>query len=416
VIEGLVAMSAAVTRRTMLRVSVVLLALLAAPRAVFETWRLLYGQTWYDATDIRNFHNLTVTWLSGRDIYATVANADYPPASWPLMYPMYILDNDINRWVWFVHATVVLSLLIWMCMRESGAESTEEKLCVALIPLAMFSTGVAFGNGQLVIHALTASTAGVLLLLRSRGRMTWEIAAAACMLFALIKPNLTAPFFWIFLLVPRRKHAAAYVIVGYVLLTLVGASLQPANLLDQFRGFVANGLEVTERFIGYGAVPMWLMWAGVPDLIMPFTLVALAAMGIWVWLNREADLWLLYGGLAIMTRLWAYHQLYDDLLNLFAMIALIRLALGRAGNREPDRLAWIVLLLAMTTLPGPATPLRFWSGWISVVDRGWQTGVRLIMLALIMHRAWRRNRFLKPRRGIVVLVDHMRYPPPRVDQ
>jgi glycosyl transferase family 87 len=380
-------------RRTSLRVGVVILALLAAPRVAFETWRLLFGQTWYDATDIKNFHNLTMTWLSGQDIYATVANADYPPASYPLMFPMYVLDNDINRWVWFAHAVIVLGALIWMCVRESGAESTAEKLCVVLLPLAMFSTGVAFGNGQLVIHALTASTAAMLLLYNSRGRVAWELAAAACMLFALVKPNLTAPFFWIFLLVPRRKHAAAYVIVGYVLLTMLGASLQPASLVDQFRGFVARGLAVTAQFTGYGAVPMWLIKAGLPNLIMPFTLVALLAMGIWVWANRHADRWLLYGGLAIMTRLWAYHQLYDDVLNLFAFIALIRLAKGRAGNQEPDNVAWVVLLVAMTTLPGPATPLRFDSGWISLVVGGWQTAVRFLMLAFIMHRVWmQRNR------------------------
>jgi hypothetical protein len=284
-----------------------------------------------------------------------------------------------------------------MCVRESGAESAEEKICVALIPLAMFSTGVAFGNGQLVIHALTASTAAMLLLYRSRGRLAWELGAAACMLFALVKPNLTAPFFWLFLLVPRRKHAAVFVLAGYALLTWLGASVQPASLVDQFRGFIANGLEVTGRAIGYGAVPLGLMQAGLPQLIMPFTVMALAAMGLWVWVYREADPWLLYGGLAIMTRLWAYHQLYDDVLNLFAIIALIRLARGSAGNLKPDHVALIALLIAMTTLPGPATPLRFWQGWISVVDRGWQTGVRCLMLAVIMHRVWWQRRYRTPR-------------------
>lgn len=44
----------------------------------------------------------------------------------------------------------------------------------------------------------------------------------------------------------------------------------------------------------------------------------------------------------------------------------------------------------MTTVPGPATPLRFWvgrDGWISLVMRGWQTAVRFLMLGVIMHRA-----------------------------
>ena len=52
----------------------------------------------------------------------------------------------------------------------------------------MFSTGVALGNGQLSIHALAASTAAILLLYNSRGRMAWELAAAACMIFAWSSP------------------------------------------------------------------------------------------------------------------------------------------------------------------------------------------------------------------------------------
>src|SRR5262245_50105191 len=106
---------------TAMRVCVVILALLAMPRVVFESRRLLFGQTWYDATDIRNFHNLTTVWLSGNDIYAQERNADYPPASWPLMLPMYILDNDLNRWVFFIHASAVLGFLIFMCVRGSEA-------------------------------------------------------------------------------------------------------------------------------------------------------------------------------------------------------------------------------------------------------------------------------------------------------
>jgi hypothetical protein len=41
-----------------------------------------------------------------------------------------------------------------------------------------------------------------------------------------------------------------------------------------------------------------------------------------------------------------------------------------------------------TTIAGPATPLEYWQGWQSILLRGWQTIVRFLMLAVIMHRAW----------------------------
>lgn len=374
-----------------LRILIGLLALLALPRVVYETRRLLVGQSYWDATDIKNFHNQATVWYSGQDIYATVANANYPPASYPIIYLIYFLDNDLNRWVWCVHGAIILGLLIGMCVRESGADSKEERVCVALLPLAMFTTGVAFGNGQLTIQALAASTAAILLLYRSRGRIAWQLAAAGCMLFSLVKPNLTAPFFWIFLIVPHRKQAAIFVLIGYALLTLLGASFQPGSLTDQIMTFIAKSKVVSEQH-GYGDVPLWLTKLGLSNLITPFMLIGLAGMGMWVWANRNADRWLLYGGLAIMARLWSYHQLYDDLLNLFAFIALIRLAKGIGNEGKPDELAWIVILIALTTLPGPATPLRFWRGWMSLALAGWNTAVRLLMLLVIILRAREQQR------------------------
>src|ERR1041385_3533098 len=100
------------TRRILLLICVVMLSVLAAPRAVYESWRLLAGPTWFDATDIKQFHNQILVWRSGQDLYATMRVANYPPASYPLMAPMYVLDNHINRPLFFVHTILVLALLI----------------------------------------------------------------------------------------------------------------------------------------------------------------------------------------------------------------------------------------------------------------------------------------------------------------
>lgn len=380
------------SRTTILRICVVLLLGLALPRMAVESYKLVLGQRYEDATDLKNFHEQSVAWFAHQDVYGTLDGADYPPASFPLMFPMYILSNPINRWIWLMHGAVMLGLVVWMTVRESGAADRLEKICIGLIPLAMYPTGVALGDGQLAIPAFTMTMAAALLLYASRGRWAFELAAAGCMLFALIKPNLSPPFFWIFLLVPRRKYAAVIVLVGYVLLTLLGASFLPGSLIDQFKGFVSRGTAIAE-LEGYGFAPLWLAKLGYANLIMPFTYAGLAAMGIWVWIHRRADQWLVMGTLAILARFWAYHRLYDDMLNLFGFIALLRLAKGIDGDGKPDKLAWIVFLIAMLTIPGPATPLEFWRGWLSLALCGWQTGVRFLMLGVIMHRAWmQRNR------------------------
>jgi hypothetical protein len=227
----------------------------------------------------------------------------------------------------------------------------------------------------------------VLLLYRARGRWPLELAAGVCMLFALVKPNVSAPFFWVFLLVPRRKWPALFVIMGYVLLTLVGSYFLPGSLVDQVRGFLSRGTAVAQ-LQGYGDIPLWLGSVGQQQWIMPATVGLLAAMGLWVWAVRRADRWLILASLALMTRLWAYHRLYDDMLNLMAFIALLRLARGVDSREQPDQVAWGVFLVALLTIAGPATPLEFWYGGLSQALRGWQTAVRVLMLAVIMHRAW----------------------------
>lgn len=379
--------------RSLLLICVVLLAATAVLRTVVESHRLLFGQGFAAATDLKLFHEQCVTWFGGEDAYAKLVSAVYPPGSYPLMAPLYLWDIEINRGVWLVHSLIVLGVLMWLCVVESGAPSALEKAGVALLPLAMYGTGIALGNGQLTIHVLTAVVASIVLLDRGRGRLGYDLAAAALMLFALVKPSLSPPFFWVLLFVPRRLRPALLVLIGYITLTLIGASFQPGGLVTQFTAFLGRGTALAVR-AGYGHVPLWLTEAGHGNLIMPFTLVALVGMGVWVWRHRDVDRWLLLGVLALLARFWSYHRLYDDMLNLLPMIALIRLGHGRAGNAgKPDQLAWMVLCISLVAIPGPATPLQDLESGLGVFMRLGQNLIRLLMLAFLMRRAWeQRNR------------------------
>jgi hypothetical protein len=74
------------------------------------------------------------------------------------------------------------------------------------------------------------------------------------------------------------------------------------------------------------------------------------------------------------------------MLNLPAMIALFRLA------KKGDRVALIVLLISLLAIPGPGSPLESGEGMRSLVLRNFQTAIRLLMLAFLMHRAWIQRR------------------------
>ena len=91
--------------------------------------------------------------------------------------------------------------LVYLVVKESNADKPLELVFVALIPLSMNATGSTIGNGQLTVHIVPALLAGLLLLQERRQSWSKDILASIFVLFALVKPSVTVPFFWIVLFV-----------------------------------------------------------------------------------------------------------------------------------------------------------------------------------------------------------------------
>ena len=62
------------------------------------------------------------------------------------------------------------------------------------MPCAIYATGAATGNGQLIVILLPLLVAAMLLLPRQRERGAHLAAEAALLLAALLKPTVSAPF------------------------------------------------------------------------------------------------------------------------------------------------------------------------------------------------------------------------------
>ena len=105
---------------------------------------------------------------------------------------------------------------------------------------------------------------------------------------------------------------------------------------------------------GYGTVNNMLGWLHLPRWNSTVSLLILALFGLWVWWNREVSPWLLLGVTAIVSRLWMYHNWYDDLVLLPTAIALFRLAKGRDTHAGADWTAGVLLgaLVALSIAPG----------------------------------------------------------------
>ncbi|HKI55325.1 MAG TPA: glycosyltransferase family 87 protein [Anaerolineales bacterium] len=324
---------------TLIRYTVSLMTVVALVWLGYQFWRLLspsppiWSSSPVGAVDMMLRHDEVHRWFSERPVYSELNTAVYPPASFVLLWPLLgWLSVSPARWLWAITTVISLGWLIYLVVQESGAETPLERVFVALIPLAIYPTGAAIGNGQLIVLILPALVAGLVLIKRKRG---WreDILVAVLILFTLMKPSLAVPFFWIVLFVPGTLRPAVLVSLGYLVLTLFAVSFQDASLLTllgdwsvRVSGLAMNG--------GYADLHSLLKTLGLEHWSLPASLLVLIALGTWIYRHRQNDLWLLLGVTALVARSWTYHRWYDDLLILLPMVALFRVAKQESATEK----------------------------------------------------------------------------------
>jgi hypothetical protein len=179
-------------------------------------------------------------------------------------------------------------------------------------------------------------------------------------IFAMMKVTLAAPFLWLVLFAPAlgeegrpwpwRLRPALLVAAGYIGLTLFAASFQDASVLQQLREWMDVARAVSARGGDYANLSAWLNDAGLARLYPALSLVVFLALGLWLYRYRRVDLWVRIGVVSIVTRFWAYHRLYDDVLIVLAFVALWRIATTGASDRSTHDRAAATTLIATSML------------------------------------------------------------------
>jgi hypothetical protein len=227
----------------------------------------------------------------------------------------------------------------------------------------MYPAGATIGNGQLIIHILPALLAGIFLL--QQNNITWQRDVLASILFlaSLAKPTISAPFFWLILMLPGRLRPALLIISGYAGLTFFAASFQEEGVLRLVEKWLALGSKLANKGVGYGNVHGGLAALGLASLVVAVTLLLILLAGLWIARHRHVDLWVLLGVTAIVTRLCAYHRWYDDLLILLPMIALFRLTKRAELFTGSAVLAGALLGINLLTMLAPGGKYLFPPPW-----------------------------------------------------
>ena len=330
------------SREALLRIGIWIMVPVAIGWLGYELWRFFSDANPVLSSPLQGAVDLSLRqketrWWFGFDLDRSRLLV-YPPASYLLLAPLVAWPSFlVVRILWLATTLAATGWLISLLVRGSRADTPLERRFIALVPLAAYATGATVGNGQLTLQLLPLMIGGLLLAARAT---TWreDLLAAGLILLALIKPNLTAPFFWIAVFVPGRLRPAALVVAGYVALTVVALVL--AHDPTPFGTYLA----LTESSGRWGqAFRIWdlaivLTRLGFREWLPHASIVIVLGLGAWTYRHRNRDLWILMSVAAVVTRFLTYHRWYDDLLLVVPLVTLFRLAHdGQATARQRTR-------------------------------------------------------------------------------
>jgi hypothetical protein len=339
-------------RTFLLRAAIILMVIAGVFWLGYQFWRLLGDPGPTGAIDLKLRYKEVQFWFSGKQVYGILGMATYPPATYALLWPFLgWLTITQARWLWAATTVGALGWLIRLFMKESFAQTNLERIFVALIPLSIYSAGATIGNGQLIVHLLPCLLTSLLLFGRGKGLWRWDLLAACLMVFALVKPNVSAAFFWMVLFCPSRLRPPLLVVCGYIGVTLLAWAFQELSLSELIHGWIASSREVLAQSVvkySNSNLHSWSAYFGLEKWHPAGSLLMLIALGIWTYFYRRADLWMLMGVTALVTRFYTYHGWYDDLLVLLPMITLFRIA--KSGKLKEDYNWAAGLLFAITLL------------------------------------------------------------------
>ncbi len=357
-----------------------------------EFWRLLFDTSTIGAIDLQLRHNELHQWFAGQ----TLRHPVYPPASYVLLWPLLGWSGMmVSRWIFALLAVLTFVGLVWLLVRVSQVKTVQEKVFVALLLLSMNATGVTIGNGQLGLLVSFFLLAGLVLLQHKPGNWLYDTLGALCFLFGLVKPGIAAPFFWIALLQTGRLRPAILIILGYCGLTAWGAIFQDAGMVELMHTWLARSIKAAayaSAHRGHSNIHNWLAYAGISQANTLISVILLAASGFWTFVYRRTSLWLQMGLCAMVALIWIHHGLYDDVILIFATIALFFAGKNENSASLLRGSALALLTAAVAVMLMPARILNLWAAPWPFIFEAAHSLTRIAILVFLLKYAGIENK------------------------
>ena len=374
--------------RMLLLVTVIVMAITAVGRLSYGIPYLVADVAPWAGIDFENRYLEVHRWFSGLPLYGAISTGDYPPATYAMLWPLLgWLAITPARWVWAASTIAAIGAVSYLSAGIVAPAAREQRLFAAVLIGSIYPTQMTLFVGQSGLHVLALLMAGLVVLAKSNGRLRHDLLASLLLVLALVKPTLSVPFFWIVMFVPGRFRPMALVTLFYVVLTFFATLFQDGGVIELFRSWISHGAAQATTLDGTANIHKWMAVAGLDAWTLTASFLMLAVLGFWTFKHRRADVWLLVGVVAIVARLWIHHRLYDDMLILLPMIALLRLASSGPDRTGSDVIAGLLLAATWGTMHIPTWALHDLAPPVIMLIEALQVVVWLSVVVFLVRRA-----------------------------
>lgn len=333
-------------------------------------------------------------WFDGITIYNDPDSANYPPASYTLLWPIIGWAGDAGvRILYALSMLASVMAIAWVGVRASGVRSMAAKTFVALLVLPLGATQITVWIGQLGLHVAACLMGAAALLFGTaetrRGTRTGivaDVAAAALLAASLVKPTLSVPVVAAVLVLTLRWRPWLLTAALYLGATGIAAAFQEASTLELMTMWLGRE-DVMQLGLGSVNTHLWLHWLGADGSLLAVSFAWLAVLTLWTWRERHADPWLVLGVAALVGRLWIHHRAFDDVLLIIPIIALCRVAVHARGGARIAAGGLVALLYGL----GHA-PYAWLSGESPVLWLATEIGRTAAWLAALVFVVWHVHR------------------------
>jgi hypothetical protein len=284
--------------------------------------------------------------FSGQSPYGTTPDrgpaAPDAPWGWLGNALIYWPPARIRPWYYATLALAGLTTILLGAWRIGRTANVEPELLLPAAAFAVSSTCTALGLGQNSIFVF-AALMGCLLTAQEGHELSSGILLGAAMVKPQIAGMFVFPFIFQLRLLPLAAAAGFGLLATMALGVLIGMS--PFALILEWQRYLSG----IHEWPGFGPLSM-LVGVGLPTrtalLVTALVFGGIGAGLIFWW--RKAETLVLFAIAAVAGRLGSYHQLYDN-----GMLLFLLLALGVNAARKQDRLGVVGFLVVGVSLWAP---------------------------------------------------------------